>query len=74
VSKQTENSEKQEELIRRYCAEAEKELAKAPDYASALRLKESMCSRFEQECESGLIIGAIRQHLGNAMKQLWGTR
>jgi hypothetical protein len=70
----SENSEKQEELIRRYCAEAENEIAKAPDYASAKRLKESLCARFEQECESRLIIGAISQHLENLLKQLWGAR
>ncbi len=70
----SENSEKQEALIRGYCADAEKEIAKAPDYASAILLKESLCVRFEQECESGLIIGAIRQHLENALKQLWGAR
>lgn len=68
-----ENSEKQEQLIRRYWAEAERQLSQAPDQASALRMKESICARFESECESSLVISAIRQHLEILLKRCWGN-
>jgi hypothetical protein len=68
-----ENSEKQEQLIRRYCPEFETQLSQAPDRASALQMKESLCARFETECESALVISAIRQHLEILLKRRWGN-
>jgi hypothetical protein len=67
------NSEKQEGLIRAYCAEAEKLLAGATGYASAVRLKESLCERFQKECDSTLVATAIRMHLEGVLKTRWGV-
>ena len=64
-------SEKQEELIRRYCAEAVSLLAEAPDYESAVRLKESLCKRFQSECDSSLVVAATSLHLEKVLKQRW---
>jgi hypothetical protein len=65
-------SEKQEELIRKYCAEADSVLAGAPDYDSAMRLKESLCKRFQNECDSSLVVAATNLHLDNLLKRRWG--
>lgn len=66
------NSKKQEGLIRAYCAEAEKLLATAPDYESAVRMKESLCERFEKECDSKLVSSATKMHLDGVLKKRWG--
>jgi hypothetical protein len=65
-------SPKQDELIRRYCREAEAVLASAADYPSALRMKQSLCQRFEKECDSTLVVSATRQFLESLLKQRWG--
>jgi hypothetical protein len=67
-------SEKQEELIRKYCAEADSVLAGAPDYDSAVRLKEKLCKRFQSECDSSLVVAAASLHLDNLLKQRWATK
>lgn len=67
-------SEKQEELIRKYCAEAASVLAGAPDYDSALRLKESLCKRFQNECDSSLVVAATNLHLDSLLKEQWGRK
>ena len=64
-------SEKQEDLVRKYCAEAESILAEATDYDSAARLKDSLCRRFHDECESSLVVAALELHLDSLLKQRW---
>ena len=64
-------SEKQEDLVRKYCAEAEGMLAEAQDYDSAARLKDSLCRRFQVECESSLVVAAMELHLDSLLKQRW---
>jgi len=59
------------ELIARYCAEAEETLNAAPDYGSALRLKETLCSRFQEECESSLVVNATRQYIDAVLRNRW---
>jgi hypothetical protein len=56
-------SDKQTELLQRYCAEAERELDDAASYAEALRLRDSLCTRFQTECDSPLVVHATRQYL-----------
>jgi hypothetical protein len=69
--RRADRSTQQEELIRRYCAEAERQLEKAPDYAAALQLKESLCAMFERECESSMVVAATRQYIEEALQRLW---
>ncbi len=64
---------KQDELVRRYCAEAETLLAAAPDYPAAVRLKEALCTRFERECDSQLIISAVKQFISEHIRKHWET-
>jgi len=67
------SSEKQETLIREYCAEAEKLMAAATDYVSAVQVKDTLCERFQKDCDSTLVTRATRQHLENLLKDQWGA-
>ena len=69
-----ENSEKQAELVRKYCGEAELLLNKATDYATALQLKESLCKQFQNECDSSLVVTATRNYLEAMIKERWKIR
>jgi hypothetical protein len=70
--RQRPDSTKQDELIRRYCEEAEKVLSAAADYPSAVRMKHSLCDRFEKECDSKLVVSATKQFIDNLLKHRWG--
>jgi hypothetical protein len=63
---------KQEDLIIKYCREAESALAAASDYDAALRLKESVCQRFQRECESSLVVAAVKLHIDDLVRKRWG--
>ena len=70
--RQRPDSTKQDELIRRYCEEAEALLSSAEDYPSAVRMKQSICERFQKECDSELIVHATGQFIDNLIKTRWG--
>lgn len=61
----------QEDLLNRYCLEAEKLLAEATDYASALKLRDEVCARFQQECQSSLIANGTREYLTQIISRRW---
>ncbi len=61
-------SRKQEQLIHKYCEEAEATLATASDYDAAVRLKDSLCDRFQKECDSELVVYAVRKYIGNLVR------
>jgi hypothetical protein len=65
------NSERQTQLVRTYCAEAERVLNEVHDYATAVQMKESLCERFQKECDSSLIVAALRQHIDGVLKERW---
>lgn len=67
-------SPKQEELIRRYCEEAKTVLSSAANYPSAVRMKQSLCERFEKECDSKLVVSATKQFIEDLLKQRWELR
>lgn len=64
-------SEKQTQLVRTYCAEAERVLSEVPDYTTAVQLKESLCERFQKECDSSLVVTALRQYIDGVLKERW---
>jgi AAA+ superfamily predicted ATPase len=66
-----EEAERQNILIRRYCEEAEKIIEDAPDYTAAVRLKESLCRRFAEECDSELVVNATSQYLDRVLSKHW---
>jgi len=63
---------RQEELIRDYCEEADALLSTAQDYPSAVRMKQSLCARFQEECDSALVVSAASQFIDNVLKKRWG--
>ena len=65
------SSGKQTRLVRKYCAEAERLLNEATDYATAIQLKNSLCEQFQNECDSSLVVTATRQYLGTIIKERW---
>ena len=58
-------------LLTRFCQEAEGLLKGATDYASALRLRDEVCGRFQKECHSGLIVNATREYLMQIITHTW---
>lgn len=66
-------NDEQEELLRRYCREAEEKIAGAKDAATAVRLKEEVCREFKRECASDLVINATRAYLDLIIAERWGT-
>ena len=60
------------ELITKYCVEVEEKLNAAPDFGTALHLKETLCSRFETECESSLVVNATKQYIDAVLRHRWG--
>jgi len=65
---------KQEELVSRFCLEAEALLADAPDYAAAVRMKDTLCLQFERECDSPLVVSAAKQFMEEYIQQQWERR
>jgi hypothetical protein len=65
------HTDRQTELIREYCAKAEALLTKASDHQTALHVKQQICSRFERECESNLVVAAARLHMDSILKKRW---
>lgn len=61
----------QEEIIRRYCAEAESALERAGDGTSARAIVDRYCSRFQAECASELVVHATRRYLEQRIRQRW---
>lgn len=61
----------QTDLVARYCEEAEQLLADATDYESALRLRDEVCGRFQNECRSALIVNATRDYLTQIISHTW---
>ncbi len=66
------HSLRQDELIRRYCEEADSLLRAAPDLPTALRLKDELCDRFQRECDSELIVTATMHYIDDLLLHQWG--
>lgn len=64
----------QQELLKQYCAEAETMLRTFTSEADARKVGEIMCSRFEQECSSALVIQATRAYIGDVIRRMFGEK
>ncbi len=64
-------TDNQEALIRKYCDEAEQVILPVPNYDDALRLSDELCERFEKECESPMVAGAMREYLRGIIGARW---
>ena len=67
-------NERQEDLLRRYCDQAEAALRDAKDFASAKRIGDELCDRFAQECTSSMIVHATRTYLDELINHRWGKQ
>jgi hypothetical protein len=63
-------NERQQELIRRTCLEAEERIARARDRGEALLIREQVCERFGRECQSAFVVHALRHHLMEVIRAL----
>lgn len=61
----------QHELLARYCAEAETVLKTAPTRDRAELIREELCSRFESECGSRMIVNGTREYINGLIDALW---
>ena len=64
----------QDDLVRRYCAEAEAHIRRAGDAAQAHRWGEEICARLEKECSSKLILDATRSYIEQVIRGMFGDR
>jgi len=60
--------EPQQELIRHACREAEERIAGARDNAEALRIRDEVCDRFGRECQSTIVVRALRDYLTEVIR------
>ena len=67
-------SEDQEDLLHRYCEQAEAALRDANDFASAQRLASELCNRFAQECTSPMVVHATTTYLDGLINHRWGRK
>jgi hypothetical protein len=64
----------QEDLVRRYCQEAEARLAHARDLGEALKIRDEVCALLESECSSSIIAVGARAYLKSIIEQEWHER
>lgn len=64
------NMDRQEELLSRYCAVAEKELLKARDKNEARDITIRLCKQFESECDSSIVITGTKAYIEALVSRL----
>ncbi|HXG01190.1 MAG TPA: hypothetical protein VNL69_10390 [Bacteroidota bacterium] len=67
-------SDMQDEMLRRYCAEAEERIARASNAIQARRLGEEVCAKLETECTSKLVLHATRTYVEQIINEIFGRR
>lgn len=65
------DDEAQEDLVREFCQEAEALIGSAPDYPSAVQLRDSLCQRFQMKCKSGLVVHATKEYMTQIIQRRW---
>ena len=66
-------SNDQEEILRRYCSEAERLLGEASDLGQAIGIRNRLCTRLQNECSSGLLLNATRAYVDRIISAKWST-
>jgi len=64
---------RQRELIASYCVDIELQIASASTASEAAALVENACREFRNECASKLVATALSAHVGELLKQYWGS-
>lgn len=65
-------AEAQQALLHRYCADAGRAIANAPDAQTAKALRDELCTGFSRECESELVVNATRKYINRIIADRWG--
>ena len=65
--------ELQNRLVRDFCRKAQALIGTAGSESEALRIKEEQCSRFEEECDSTLLVNAARHNIDDMIRERWGN-
>lgn len=66
-------SERQEDLLARYCSEAEGLILAAKDAREAQEIRDRLCKRFQEECNSQLIVNATRAYADHIITHIWSS-
>lgn len=61
----------QQDIIERYCAEAQQLLDRATSEAEAQAIRTSVCSQLAQECDSPLIMDATKKYVDHVIQTRW---
>ncbi len=67
-------SDLQDEMLKRYCAEAEARILHASTAQQARRWGEEICSKLERECSSKLILNATRTYIDAIIQELFSKK
>jgi hypothetical protein len=65
------STDAQGELLKQYCSEAESLIRSATTIAEAKKLGEQVCSKFQQECESTLVVNATRTFIDDIINRIF---
>ncbi len=63
----------QQELLQQYCSEAEALINTASSAEQAKQFSEQICSEFQSECESELVMKATRTYIDDIIARLFGV-
>ena len=66
-------SNDQEEILRRYCSEAERLLGEASDLRQAIDIRNQLCTRLQNECSSGLLLNATKAYVDRIIAARWSA-
>ncbi len=68
-----ENIGRQFALLDSYCTGIEKAIRTASSRSEAEIVVASACGRFERECASGILRGAVTKHIRGLLSLYWGA-
>jgi hypothetical protein len=64
-------SDMQDEMLKRYCAEAEARITHASNARQARQWGEEICAKLERECSSKLILNATRTYIHRIIQEVF---
>jgi hypothetical protein len=61
----------QEQLLRAYCDEAENLLRQSASLQEALTIRDDVCERLREECESTMVFQGAKEYLTGIIRNRW---
>jgi len=62
---------RQHALLREYCTGVEDRIKNSASEAQALKLVDSLCRKFDSECESDVLQDGLRKYLSGLIRRYW---